>query len=109
MQRHLRALGIKLAVSTAALVIFVKHAATFPNILLAAVIFTVIGYFVGDLMVFPRTGKVASAVIDALFVWILVAILFKNISALTPVLAAVAIGLSELYLHTAYERRETAT
>lgn len=103
--KHIKALLIKFAVAVVAFYLVVHFAVSIWEILLASLVFSLVGYFVGDLFVLPYTGNFIAVVLDAAFVWVLGAFLYQSYTDIAPALSAFVIAISEWIFHYYVERR----
>ena len=86
--KHLKALAIKFIVVFIALFLAVRFAISFYDVLLMSILFTLVGYFLGDLIVLPFAGKFLTTILDASFVWVASFFLYHSYTDLAPVRSA---------------------
>ncbi|WP_106406309.1 YndM family protein [Bacillus marinisedimentorum] len=104
MDDHLKALGIKSVMTIAILylVLGVFYGISFGNILLLTVILGSVAYFIGDLLIFPKTNNLVATLSDFgltfLLIWLLAGMTIEN-ALMAAVVSSLALAAGEWFFH----------
>lgn len=99
---HAKALGIKFLIVLGAFIIGLQFAISFTEILVASILFTFVGFYIGDLIIFPRFGNFVASILDGALMWGIGSFLYENYLAVAPIFSAIAIALAEAFYHYTY-------
>lgn len=100
--KHVNALILLFVIATAVfgITLGLLGGATFGQVLLAALLLTVIGYVVGDLIVLPATNTWVGLLVDAIAVWAVLRLALPTVAVGSVLFWSIAgIGLAGYFYH----------
>ena len=109
--RHISALVVKFIMTAVILevILLLFNDLTFGNILWIALLVTVIGYALGDMVILPATNNFIAAIVD-MGLSLIVIYLFNfiwntnHITFIGALISGIAIGLGEIFYHKIIDR-----